>query len=236
VLGVGVAVASLYYLQRQNAFGLSSLTFVIRTRTNPENLIGSVRRQIWTVDKGLPVSEVKTMEQVIADKLWRARLSTLLLGLFAAIALVLAAVGIYGVISYSVRQRTQEIGIRMALGAKQRDVVRLTLIEGMAPVLAGAGIGVAIALGGDTADEDPAVSGDYDGSGDVRPGYRGAHPGGRPGQLHSGSTGGSGGPAGGSPARVIPRSGVACWNSVSHRCWILFYGSDRIESRFWLQP
>jgi predicted permease len=134
------------YLQRPNAFGLSYLTFVIRTRTNPETLIGSVRRQISTVDKGLPVSQLRTMEQVIADKLWRSRLATLLLGLFAAIALVLAAVGIYGVISYSVRRRTQEIGIRMALGAKQRDVVFLTLIEGMRPVLAGAAIGVAIAL------------------------------------------------------------------------------------------
>jgi putative ABC transport system permease protein len=134
------------YLQRPNAFGLSYLTFVIRTRTNPESLIGSVRRQISTVDKGLPVSQVRTMEQVIADKLWRSRLSTLLLGLFAAIALVLAGVGIYGVISYSVRRRTQEIGIRMALGAKQWDVVRLTLIEGMGPVLAGAAIGVVIAL------------------------------------------------------------------------------------------
>jgi putative ABC transport system permease protein len=87
-----------------------------------------------------------TMDQVIADKLWRSRLSTLLLGIFATIALALAAVGIYGVISYSVRQRTQEIGIRMALGAESADVLKLTLAASMKPVLAGIVAGLALAL------------------------------------------------------------------------------------------
>ncbi|MGI8745878.1 MAG: ABC transporter permease [Bryobacteraceae bacterium] len=135
------------YLQRPNVFGLSYLTFVVRTRIKPESMTDSVRRQIRSVDRSLGVADVSTMEQVIADKLWRSRLSTLLLGLFGAIALVLAAVGIYGVISYSVRRRTQEIGIRMAIGARQRDVVWLVLVEGMGPVFAGAVIGLVVSLG-----------------------------------------------------------------------------------------
>jgi putative ABC transport system permease protein len=96
------------------------------------------------IDKSLPVSHMVTMDQVIADKLWRSRLSAILLGVFAAIALVLAAVGIYGVISYSVRQRTQEIGVRMALGAKSSDVLSLTVIESLKPVLTGMAVGLAL--------------------------------------------------------------------------------------------
>jgi putative ABC transport system permease protein len=89
-----------------------------------------------------------SMDQVIADKLWRSRLSTMLLGIFAVIALALAAAGIYGVISYSVRQRTQEIGIRMALGAARADVLKLTLVASMRPVLAGIAVGLTLALAG----------------------------------------------------------------------------------------
>ena len=132
------------YLQRPNAF--KQLTFVARTRTSPESLVRSVQAEVESIDKGLPVSHMLTMEQIIADKLWRSRLSTLLLGIFAAIALVLAAVGIYGVVSYSVRQRTQEIGIRMALGAVRVHVLKLTLVTSMKPVLAGIGVGLALAL------------------------------------------------------------------------------------------
>src|SRR6266404_3190209 len=83
---------------------------------------------------------------VIADKLWRSRLSTLLLGIFGGIALALAAVGIYAVISYSVRQRTREIGIRMALGATGADVLKIALLESLKPVCAGLGVGLALTL------------------------------------------------------------------------------------------
>ena len=133
------------YLQRAGASGLKQLTFVVRTRSAPESLISAVQKQVWSIDSGLPVSHLAAMDQVIADKLWRSRLSTFLLGAFAAIALALAAIGIYGVISYSVRQRTQEIGIRMALGAPGGSVLRRTLVESLKPVLAGMAAGLALA-------------------------------------------------------------------------------------------
>ncbi len=120
---------------------------MIRTAADPKRLANAASQRIWSVDRDLPVSSVVSMEQVIADHLWRSRLSVLLLSMFAGIALLLAAVGIYGVISYSVRRRTQEIGIRMALGAKRGHVLRMTIQEGMVPVLAGAGVGVVLAMG-----------------------------------------------------------------------------------------
>ena len=86
------------------------------------------------------------LEQVIADKLWRSRLSTLLLGVFAAIALILAAIGIYAVISFSISQRVREIGIRMALGADKRDVFRMVVGQGLVLALMGVAIGIVAAL------------------------------------------------------------------------------------------
>lgn len=136
------------YLQRPHAFGLTALTFVVRTTVDPEALAKSCDAAVRAIDRSIPLSQVQSMQRVIADKLWRSRVSAMLLGAFAAIALALAAVGIYGVIAYSVRQRTREIGIRIALGGTPPDIMRLVMIESLKPVAAGILFGFCMALAG----------------------------------------------------------------------------------------
>jgi len=123
------------------------MTLVLRTATDPASLIGAVRGALRDLDGGLPMFRVETMEQVVDDTLVTRRFSMLLLGTFAAVALVLAAVGLYGVISYSVAQRTREIGIRMALGARSGDVVRMVVRHGLTLTAIGLTLGVGAALG-----------------------------------------------------------------------------------------
>lgn len=134
------------YDQRPDSMGLSYLTFVLRTRGNPEDIRHRVLQRVAAFDRNLPVFEVASMERVISDELWRQRLATVLMGSFAALALLLAIVGIYGVIWHSLRSRTREIGIRMALGAQAPDLIGLALGEGLKPVLAGALAGLTLAL------------------------------------------------------------------------------------------
>jgi putative ABC transport system permease protein len=117
-----------------------------RTQSNPESLAQTVKQQIWKVDSQLPITDVKTMNEVSAESFAARRFNMLLLTIFAALALVLAAVGIYGVMSYAVTQRTQEIGIRMALGARATDVLKLIIRNGMTLTLLGVVIGVSGAL------------------------------------------------------------------------------------------
>jgi len=119
----------------------------VRTAGDPEALIPTVRGEVWALDPEQPISDVRTMRERVASAVAAPRFDLLLLGTFAAIALVLAAVGIYGVISYSVGQRTHEIGVRMALGASRDAVRTLVLKQGMFVALGGVAIGLVAALG-----------------------------------------------------------------------------------------
>jgi putative ABC transport system permease protein len=119
-----------------------SLTIVARTKSDPGAVAGSLRAVVTSMDKSVPVYAVKPMTEYLRDSLSRRRFSMVLLSTFSGLALVLAALGIYGVISYGVIQRTHEMGIRMALGAKRSDVLKLVLRQAMILVLAGVVVGL----------------------------------------------------------------------------------------------
>jgi len=129
-----------YYIphsQTQNAF----MSLVVRASGDPTSLTGAVRGAISGLDKDLPVFRVKTMEQFVSESMAQRRFAMALVGIFAAVALALACVGLYGVLSYSITQRFREIGIRMALGASGADVLRLVVGQGMLLALAGVALG-----------------------------------------------------------------------------------------------
>jgi putative ABC transport system permease protein len=135
----------MYLTYRQMGF-FDSRDLVVKTDVDPASMAATVRKAVWEIDKDQPVSNIQTMDQILAESIARQRFSMLVLAIFAAVALVLAGVGIYGVMSYSVAQRTHEIGIRMALGAQTGAVLKLAVGYGMKLVIAGIAIGLIAAF------------------------------------------------------------------------------------------
>ncbi|HKV28476.1 MAG TPA: ABC transporter permease [Candidatus Acidoferrales bacterium] len=132
------------YEQVKGAGG--AIWLVVRTKAAPLAVVSAIQERIWSLDKTQPIENIKSMDQMIASSNAAPRFQTVLLGIFGALGLVLAVVGIYGVISYSVSQRTHEIGIRMALGAEPQQVMRLVIAQGLKLALAGVAIGIAASL------------------------------------------------------------------------------------------
>ncbi len=140
-------VMYLPYTQAPATFMMQDITFVLRAGSGPLALASAARRAVQAADPDLPVFDVATMDQLVYRSASAPRFNTALLGVFAALALVLAAVGIYGVMSYAVAQRTHEIGVRVALGAEASDIIRQVVRQGMLPAVIGIATGTAGAWG-----------------------------------------------------------------------------------------
>jgi len=138
------AKPEMYVPYSQNPWAF--MTFVIRAEVPPDELVSTVRQRIWSVNKNQPIDKILTMNQILYESVAQPRLSAFLLGIFAALAFVLSAVGIYGVMSYLVSQRTHEMGVRMALGATSADIFKLVIKQGMTNVLFGVAAGLILSL------------------------------------------------------------------------------------------
>ena len=139
---LNIAVTPEYYLPHaQDSW--SGMVLVAKTSVEPGSLAGALRQQVWSIDKDQPVFDVKTMEEVRSTSVAVYSFSSVMLGIFAFVALLLASIGIYGVMAFAVTQRTQEIGIRIALGARSVDVLKLVVKHGMKLALLGMVIGLA---------------------------------------------------------------------------------------------
>lgn len=136
---------TIYTSYRFNSF--LPMTYVVRTMVDPTTLVEAIRGEVMAMDPNVPLSAVATLESYVTASMAPTRFLLALIGVFAIVALVLASLGLYGVISYSVRQRTREFGVRAAFGAEGRDIMRLVLGQGLAVVLAGVVVGVAVSLG-----------------------------------------------------------------------------------------
>ena len=133
--------ATMYTPHAQNAWS-RSMYLTVRTTGEPLAQVAAVKAQVWVADRNIPVSQIRSMRQVMTESIARERTYTVLLGLFGGVALILAAVGVYGVMGYTVKQRTHEIGIRMALGARRGDVLRMVVTDGMKLGLCGVALGL----------------------------------------------------------------------------------------------
>ncbi len=122
-------------------------TFVVRTNTDPADLVRLIRSEVDELDPDVPIAELAMFESYVADSMAETRFMLALIGSFAALALLLASLGLYGVISYSARQRRREIGVRVAFGASDRAVLRLVLRQGLAVAGAGVAIGLVASFG-----------------------------------------------------------------------------------------
>src|SRR5262249_18058985 len=135
-----------YSLQPYPILPSHQMALVIKTSVEPLSLISAVRREVLAIDKDQPIFNIKSMDEYISDSIGKQRFNMLLLGIFADVALILATIGIYGVVSYTVTQRTHEIGIRIALGAQNSHVLQLILSEGLVMALIGIVLGLAASL------------------------------------------------------------------------------------------